>query len=38
MSAGRMYDKIGEKARGVIKYVLQQGLLCEVVRDTEEEK
>lgn len=38
MSAGRMYDKIGEKTRGVIKYVLPQGILCEVVRATEEEK
>ena len=25
MSAGRLYDRIGESARGVVKYVLPQG-------------
>lgn len=31
MSAGRLYDKIGDTARGVVKYVLPKGVLCEVV-------
>lgn len=31
MSAGRMYDKIGDIAKGVVKYVLPQGVLCEIV-------
>ncbi|MBQ8279117.1 MAG: DNA-binding protein [Roseburia sp.] len=31
MSAGRLYDRIGETATGVVKYVLPQGVLCELV-------
>jgi len=30
MSAGRMYDKIGDEAKGRVKYVLPQGVLCEL--------
>ena len=30
MSAGRMYDKIGDTAKGVVKHVLPQGVLCEL--------
>ena len=37
MSAGRIYDRIGDTARGVVKYVLSQGILCEVV-DTKAQK
>ena len=28
MSAGRIYDKIGNYAYGVVKYVLPQGVIC----------
>ena len=40
MSAGRLYDRIGDVAYGVIKYVLPQGILCElkVEKSDEEEK
>lgn len=31
MSAGRMYDRIGETAIGVVKYILPQGVLCELI-------
>ena len=31
MSAGRIYDRIGDMAKGVVKYVLPQGVLCELV-------
>lgn len=31
MSAGRLYDRIGETAKGIVKYVLPQGVLCELV-------
>lgn len=31
MSAGRLYDRIGGTAKGVVKYVLPQGVLCELV-------
>lgn len=31
MSAGRMYDRIGETAIGIVKYILPQGVLCELV-------
>lgn len=30
MSAGRIYDKIGETAKGKVLYVLPQGVLCEL--------
>lgn len=33
MSAGRLYDRIGDRAVGVVKYVLPQGVLCELVSD-----
>ena len=29
-SAGRLYDKIGDEAFGKVKYILPQGVLCEV--------
>ena len=32
MSAGRMYDRMGDTAKGVVKYVLPQGILCELVQ------
>ncbi len=33
MSAGRMYDKIGETAFGKIKFVLPKGVLCELIQE-----
>lgn len=38
MSAGRLYDRIGETAIGVVKYVLPQGVLCELVMEEETER
>lgn len=32
MSAGRMYDRMGDTAKGVVKYVLPQGILCELIQ------
>ena len=29
-SAGRLYDKIGEKALGTVLYVLEKGVLCQL--------
>ena len=31
MSAGRLYDKIGDNADGVILYVLPNGVLCKLI-------
>ena len=31
MSAGRLYDRIGDEAKGVVKYVLPRGILCELM-------
>ena len=31
MSAGRIYDKIGDSATGKVMYVLPQGVLCEMM-------
>lgn len=31
MSAGRLYDRIGDSAKGVVKFVLAQGVLCELM-------
>ena len=36
MSAGRLYDRIGDTAKGMVKYVLPQGVLCELVLEIEE--
>ena len=33
MSVGRLYDRIEDTAKGVVKCVLPQGVLCEVVRE-----
>lgn len=30
MSAGRLYDRIGDTAVGVVKFVLPQGVLCQL--------
>ena len=30
MSAGRVYDKIGDEAIGIVKYKLPGGVLCEI--------
>ena len=38
MSAGRIYDRIGDTAKGIVKYVLPQGVLCEVLNEQEEYK
>jgi len=37
MSAGRVYDKMGDAGNGVVKYVLPQGILCELVMENENE-
>ena len=30
-SAGRLYDKIGDSAKGRILYVMPKGILCELI-------
>jgi len=35
LSAGRLYDRVGDVAYGVVKYVLPQGVLCELVEKEE---
>ena len=35
MSAGRLYDRIGDTAEGKILYILPQGVLCEIVSEIE---
>ena len=30
LSAGRLYDRIGKKAKGTVKYVLPRGVICYV--------
>ena len=30
-SAGRIYDKIGKKAKGRVLYVMPKGILCELI-------
>ena len=30
MSAGRLYDRMEDTAKGTVKYVLPQGVLCEL--------
>ena len=38
MSAGRLYDRIGDTAKGIVKYVLIKGVLCELVEESEDSK
>ena len=38
MSAGRLYDKIGDTAEGTVLYVLPQGVLCELDMEMPKEK
>ena len=33
MSAGRLYDKIGGKAKGKIVFVTDGGVICKVISD-----
>ena len=37
MSAGRLYDKIGDTATGTILYVIPQGVICYVNEETVEQ-
>ena len=37
MSAGRVYDRIGDTAVGVVRYVLPLGVLCELVLEKAED-
>ena len=37
LSAGRLYDRIGETAYGKVMYVLPQGVLCEIVEKERDE-
>lgn len=34
MSAGRLYDRIGDTAAGTVRYVLPKGVLCTVDKDS----
>ena len=36
MSAGRLYDRIGDTAKGSVKFVLPQGIICELIEEAEE--
>lgn len=38
-SAGRLYDKIGDEAKGIVLYVLPKGVLCSInVEDSKENR
>jgi len=37
MSAGRLYDKIGEKAKAKIVYVIPRGAICKIIEDEVED-
>ena len=38
MSAGRLYDRIGDKAKGKIMYVIECGIVCKILVETLEKK
>ena len=38
MSAGRLYDRIGDTGKGIVKYVLPQGVLCELLMEENYDK
>lgn len=33
MSAGRMYDRMEDTAKGIVKFILPQGILCELIKE-----
>ncbi len=37
MSAGRLYDRIGKKAKAKIVYVFPNGAVCKIVKDKKKE-
>jgi hypothetical protein len=37
MSAGRLYDKIGDTAAGIVAYNLVNGVVCELVQEEPED-
>lgn len=36
-SAGRIYDRIGNTAKGKIRHILPKGVLCELIQKKDEE-
>ena len=38
LSAGRLYDRIGEKAKGRVEYVTDRGILCSLKKNKGEKK
>lgn len=38
MSAGRLYDKLGKKAKGKIVYVIPGGAICKITKNGLDEK
>ena len=32
MCAGRLYDRMEDTAKGIVKFVLPQGILCELIK------
>jgi len=36
MSAGRLYDKIGKKAKAKVEYIVPGGAICKVICETKE--
>ena len=38
MSAGRLYDKIGDKAKGKIMFVTDEGVIARIIVDDKEHK
>lgn len=38
MSAGRIYDRIRKRGKGIVRYVLPQGVVCELVEKSGDEE
>ena len=38
LSAGRLYDRIGDKAKGKVEFVTDRGILCSVKKKKKEKK
>ena len=37
MSAGRLYDKIGDKAKGKVVFVVDGGVVCRIINTDKEQ-
>ena len=38
MSAGRLYDRMGDEGKGIVRFIIPRGVICEFVKEAKEER